>query len=146
MTMFLEDLADPAVLPRVTEVNRGFYEAAAAGSLVVRRCDACGLLFHYPRPYCPTCHSSRLSWTPVSGEGTVRVAAPVYRPAWDDLPRGAPYIVVLVQLDEGPQLLSTLERCVPSAARAGVRVRAAFERVGELGLVRFVPADPGPDH
>ncbi|MBN9620748.1 MAG: OB-fold domain-containing protein [Actinobacteria bacterium] len=140
MTSYLDDLADPEVLPRVDEVNRGHFEAAANGRLVVRQCEACELLFHYPRPFCPRCHSAELRWTEVSGEATVVVAAVVSRPPWNDLPRAAPYPVVIVRLAEGPQMLSTVEQCDPASVVPGLAVRAAFERLGDIGLVRFVPA------
>ncbi|MCX6465708.1 Zn-ribbon domain-containing OB-fold protein [Pseudonocardia alni] len=140
MTTYLDGLADPEVLPRVDEVNRGHFEAAAQGRLAVRQCTACDLLFHYPRPFCPRCHSAQLRWTDVSGEATVVVAAVVSRPPWNDLPRAAPYPVVIVRLAEGPQMLSTVEHCDPASVVPGMAVRAAFERVGDIGLVRFVPA------
>lgn len=139
MTGFVTGLADPAVLPRVEEVNRGFFEAAAAGRLAVRRCTSCDALFHYPRPQCPHCHSDALVWQDVSGDGSVVVAAPVYRPPWDDLPRAVPYTVAIVALAEGPRLLSTVEQIDPGRVVPGLAVCARFERVGSLGLVRFVP-------
>ncbi|GAA2536347.1 MULTISPECIES: Zn-ribbon domain-containing OB-fold protein [Pseudonocardia] len=140
MTTYLDGLADPEVLPRVDDVNRGHFEAAAKGRLAVRQCTACDLLFHYPRPFCPRCHCARLRWTDVSGEATVVVSAVVSRPPWNDLPRAAPYPVVIVRLAEGPQMLSTVEHCDPASVVPGMAVRAAFERVGDIGLVRFVPA------
>lgn len=139
-TTYLDGLADPEVLPRIDEVNRGHYEAAAQGRLAVRECTACGLLFHYPRPFCPGCHSAELKWTDLSGNATVLVAAIVSRPPWNELPRSAPYPVVVVRLAEGPQMLSTVECCDPAAVVAGMAVRAAFERIGDIGMVRFVPA------
>lgn len=141
MNTYLEGLADPEVLPRLDEINRGHFEAAAQGRLAVRECTACALLFHYPRPRCPRCHSAKLRWTDLSGEATVVSAAVVSRPPWDDLPRSAPYAVVVVRLAEGPQMLSTVEGCDPAAVLSGMAVRAAFERVSDdVGLVRFVPA------
>ena len=137
---YLQGLADPAVLPRIDEVNRGHFEAAAQGRLAVRECTACGLLFHYPRPFCPRCRCAELTWTDLSGNATVLVAAVVSRPPWNDLPRSAPYPVVVVRLAEGPQMLSTVEGCDPATVVAGMAVRAAFERIGDIGMVRFVPA------
>lgn len=137
---YLQGLADPEVLPRINEVNRGHFEAAAQGRLAVRECTACGLLFHYPRPFCPRCHSAELTWTDLCGDATVLVAAVVSRPPWNDLPRPARYSVVVVRLAEGPQMLSTVECCDPAAVVPGMAVRAAFERVGDIGMVRFVPA------
>lgn len=136
----LDGLADPAVLPRVDEINRGHFEAAAEGRLALRRCAGCDLLFHYPRPRCPRCLSPDLVWEDVSGEATVLTAAQVSRPPWDDLPRPVPYVVAVVRLAEGPQMLTTVEGAGATDVRAGTAVRAAFERVGDIGLVRFVPA------
>lgn len=140
MTVYLEGLADPKVLPRVDEVNRGHFEAAAHGRLAVRQCTACGLPFHYPRPQCPRCHSAELHWVDLSGDATVLVASVVSRPPWNDLPRPVPYAVAVVRLAEGPQMLTTVEQCDPAQVVPGMAVQAAFERVGDLGLVRFVPA------
>lgn len=140
MNTTFENLADPEVLPRVTEVNRGHYEAAAEGLLAVRRCELCGLLFHYPRPHCPGCHSTSLTWEDLSGRGRVVVAAVVSRPPWNEMPREAPYAVALIELDEGPRMLSTVENCPPDSVRAGMTVHAGFERIGEYGLVRFAPS------
>lgn len=142
----VEGLADPRVLPRVTDVNRPFFAAAARGQLVLPRCARCAAVFFYPRPACPTCHGRDISWIDASGRGIVRVAVPVHRPPWDDLPRVSPYVVALVQLAEGPTMLSTIEGAEPDAVSAGLAVRAVFERVGgDVGLVRFAPSDPtGP--
>lgn len=133
----LEGLADPEVLPRVTDVNRGHYEAAAQERLVVRRCGGCGLLFHYPRPRCPGCHSEDLAWEQLSGRARIAVSAVVSRPPWNDIPREVPYVVALVDLEEGPRMLSTVEGAGGRTVEPGSRVEAVFERVGELGLVRF---------
>ena len=117
-----------------------YWAAAREGRLLIARCAGCGRAHHYPRPFCPRCHCAQLRWTDVSGEATVVVSAVVSRPPWNDLPRAAPYPVVIVRLAEGPQMLSTVEHCDPASVVPGMAVRAAFERVGDIGLVRFVPA------
>lgn len=137
----LEGLADPETLPSPTPVSEPYFAAAARGELVFQRCDA-GHAFLYPRSVCPTCHSTELTWERSADEGEVVTFAPVYRPPWNDLARPVPYVIALVALDEGPQLLSTLEGVDPPAVHIGLRVRAVFEPVDEdVGLVRFVTAD-----
>ena len=136
-------LADPSALPRLDEVSAPYFEAAARGELVFQRCEQ-GHAFLYPRVVCPTCHSRSLSWETSAGTGEIVTFAPIHRPPWDDLPRPSPYVVVLVVLDEGPQLLSTLERIAPDEVRIGMRVQAVFERLdARRGLVRFVPSEDG---
>jgi uncharacterized OB-fold protein len=134
-------LADPEALPRPGPVSAPYFEAAARGQLLFQRCAA-GHAFLYPRMLCPVCHERRLGWEPAGGGGEVVTFAVVHRPPWDELPRPLPYVIVLVRLDEGPQLLSTLEGIDHQRVRIGMRVTAAFEQVRErLGLVRFVPAE-----
>jgi uncharacterized OB-fold protein len=137
----VKGLADPAALPHPDAVSSPYFEAAAQGRLLFQRCAA-GHAFLYPRALCPFCHERRLRWERSAGLGEVVSFVVVHRAPWDDLPRPLPYAVVLVRLDEGPQLLSTLEEVAHTRVRIGMRVRAAFERVDErVGLVRFVPAD-----
>lgn len=145
MTTFLtERLADPDTLPTPTDISAPFFAGAARGEVHHQRCDACGLAFLYPRARCPACHAERLTWRRSAGRGEIVSFAPVHRVPWNEFPRPVPYTIVLVRLDEGPQLMSTLEDADPADVVIGARVRAAFERVREdLGLVRFVPDQEG---
>ncbi|HTK62914.1 MAG TPA: OB-fold domain-containing protein [Pseudonocardia sp.] len=136
----LEMLHDPEALPRLDEVNRPYFAAAARGELIFQRCVN-GHPFLYPRLLCPTCHSEELAWESAAGTGEVVSFAPVHRPPWNSFPRQDPYLIVLVRLDEGAQLMSSLEGVAIDEVAIGLKVRATFEQVNdELGLVRFVPA------
>ena len=140
VSSFLDGLHDPEALPPLTDVNRRYFAAAACGVLVFQRC-ANGHPFLYPRLVCPVCYEAELAWETAAGTGEIVSFAPVYRRPWDSFPRNEPYVVVLVQLDEGPRLLASLEDAAPDEVVIGARVRAVFERVNEdLGLVRFRPA------
>ena len=142
--MTLQGLADPNALPAITDTNRPFFRAAAEGRLVLPKCVPCDTPFFYPRLVCPTCLSDQIDWVEASGHGTVVVAVPVHRPPWNDLPRPVPYVIAIVQLAEGPRMLSTIEQVDPINVQAGMAVEARFEHVSdELGLVRFVPAATG---
>lgn len=135
----LEGLHDPKTLPEVSETSAPYFAAAARGELCHQRCDACAHAFLYPRALCPACHGNQLSWEVSAGRGEVVSCAPVHRPPWNEFARPVPYTIVLVRLDEGPQLLSTLEHIDPADVAIGARVQAAYERVrDDLGLVRFV--------
>ncbi|MEB2346596.1 MAG: OB-fold domain-containing protein [Deltaproteobacteria bacterium] len=133
-------MAGAPPLPRPDPLTRPFWEACRRRELVVSRCEACGHAFLPPGPCCPRCWSRRLAWRRASGRGRVWSFA-VYRRTYDPaLP--APYVVALVELEEGARLVSNLVGCAPEAARVDLPVRVRFDEVGELVLPRFEPA-PG---
>lgn len=79
---------------------RGYFEAARAGRLVVRRCESCGLLRYPPGAGCPWCGATGWAWQEVSGRGTIHayeIVVQAIQPGFRDL---APYAVVVVELDE----------------------------------------------
>jgi uncharacterized OB-fold protein len=144
MTKWLDGLADQRVLPEPDGVSAPFFAAATRGELTFQRCAA-GHPFLYPRPACPVCGSRELGWERAGGGGEIISFAAVHRPAWNDLERPAPVVLIVVRLEEGPRMLSTLEKASAEQARIGLPVQAAFERIREgLGLVRFTPADRSP--
>lgn len=109
--------ADPAPyplpLPLEDAVTAPWWAATRERRLLVQRCGTCGRAQHYPRPLCTTCHGEALVFTQASGRGTVHSATSVTRPPHPDL--AAPYVIALVDLAEGPRLLT---RLVPTGGEA----------------------------
>lgn len=105
--------ADPTTQP--------FWQACAEGRLLVQRCRNCGAHQFYPRPFCLACEDTALEWTESGGEGTIYSITTVRIPVTDALP--PPYLLALVDLDEGPRLLTNIE--APAAA-IGDRVAVAW--------------------
>ena len=112
--------------PPVSPETAPFWEAAASGRLLVKRCEACGELHHYPRAACPFCGSDRTSWQEASGRGTI-YSYSVFRRA------PVPYAIAYVTLEEGPTMMTNIVDGDLDALRIGQRVR-----------VRFTPTDGGP--
>lgn len=122
MTDSFSDLgaADPTTEP--------FWQACAERRLVVQRCGDCGACQHYPRPFCLACGSSRLGWAEATGRGTVYSVATMRLPVTDELV--PPYQIALVDLDEGPRLLTNI---AGPDAHIGDRVTLAWrDRSGGL--------------
>jgi uncharacterized OB-fold protein len=117
-----------------------YWQAAATGELVVQRCDACGRAQLYPRVVCAACHGDELRWVTVSGNGTVYTYSVVYRPM-ANYAEPVPYIVAVVELEEGPRLTTRLVGLNPEDPFIGMRVRVDFEqRDGRsLPVFRQVP-------
>ncbi len=110
-TFPLSDLgaADPTTEP--------FWTACGDHRLVVQHCGACGSHQFYPRPFCLACESNALEWTEAKGTGTIYALTTVRLAVVEDL--SPPYLLALVDLDEGPRLLTNI---VSGPARIGDRV------------------------
>lgn len=118
-----------------------FWAGCRRGELRLQRCAACGAWQFYPRPFCAACSATALRWERASGLGTVRSWTVVRRPVDPAWAAAAPYLLVLVALDEGPTLMSVLAAGGPDDARVGMRVRVSFEDgPGGPHLPRFRPA------
>ena len=118
----------PKILPPETEVSRPFWEGCREGELRLQRCGSCGEYQFYPRIICSHCSSSELSWEVVSGLGKVASFSVVQRaisPAYI-----APYVVALIDLDEGPRMMSSIVGCEPEDVSVGAAVRVTFEQWG----------------
>lgn len=87
-------------IPEFDHEHRGYFEHAAQGELVVKRCSDCGKLRWPPGPACPFCTSLQWAWQPVSGRGTIFSYEIVTQAIQPGFAGWVPYPVVLVELDE----------------------------------------------
>ena len=102
-----------------------FWQACAEGRLTVQRCSACGTHQFYPRPFCLSCEATELTWVDTQGTGTIYSLTTIRIPVTPEL--APPYILALVDLDEGPRLLTNIE--APSA-HIGDRVSVGWRARG----------------
>lgn len=108
-----------------------YRDKLAQGSFEIQRCSGCAKHVFYPRVLCPHCGSDRLEWATPSGRGTVYSTTVVRRKAADV----GDYNVALVDLEEGPRMMSRVVTVVPDAVLIGMTVKA---RVTD-GVVEFIP-------
>lgn len=127
--------------PRPEALTAAFWDACRRGALEVSACEDCGHLFLPPGPRCPACWSARLAARPVSGRGRVFSFAVYRRTYHPGMP--APYVVALIELDEGPRLVSNVVGCAPEAVTVDMPVEVRFEQAGDFKLPRFAPASGG---
>jgi uncharacterized OB-fold protein len=131
----------PLPRPLSPEVTRPFWEAATRHELVMPRCTTCDHLFFYPRSECPRCLSNHLEWVRVSGRGRLHTYTIVYQPANAAFRDDTPYIYAVVQLDEGPRMVSNVVQCDLDAVKVDMPLEAIFDDVTpECTLVKFKPA------
>jgi uncharacterized OB-fold protein len=119
--------------PLVNAENRPYFEAAALGRLLVKRCAACGEFHFYPRAICPHCFSERTEWREAAGTGTIY--------SYSVMRHGVPFAISYVTLDEGVTMLANVVDCDLDALRIGQKVRVVFRPTdGEAVVPMFTPA------
>jgi len=125
-------------LPVPDRETAPFWEAAREGRLRIQRCRGCGRTVFYPRSLCPHCHSAELEWVDCSGRGSVYSFTVVQRTS-EEFKAELPFIVGLVELEEGVRMMARLEVAEPAV---GMSVEVWFERVSdELSLPHFKEVD-----
>ena len=132
----------PAPAPNVLPEVKPFWDATAEGRLVLPQCVECQTLVWYPRPFCPACGSLKVSWIAASGRGTVYSYTVIRQNFSRSFRHLIPYVVALVDLEEGPRLMTNIVGCEPADVSVGMPVQVRFERVSDdASLPVFTPRD-----
>jgi uncharacterized OB-fold protein len=128
----------PLPTPTVTPLNGPYWAGLAQGELRFQRCAPCDHAWLPPREECPRCLAADWRWDVAAGRGKV-VSWVVYHHAFHDaLADRLPYNVALVELDEGPRLITNITGDVEDLG-VGRRVRLRVEREEEVPVARFTP-------
>jgi uncharacterized OB-fold protein len=135
-------------LPTPDPVTAPFWESLKAHAIKLQRCGGCGQFIFYPRAICPACMSDDLIWTPVTGRGTVHAVTIPHRPPNPAFGSDVPYVVALVELEEGPRMLTNLVDVEPTPedVRVGMPVQLIYDDVTDtMTLLRFRPGESSAD-
>lgn len=92
--------------PTVTQLTKPFWDAIADGVFLIQKCASCGTHVFYPRPICPHCWQDALEWTEASGQGHIKSFSEIWKPGHAGWVPATPYLVGLVELAEGPTVMS----------------------------------------
>jgi hypothetical protein len=127
-------------LPRPSPESSPYWEAAKHHRLEIQRCNACGKFWFPPSASCPHCLAADFAWTAVSGKGKVYsfvVFHRVYHPSYEG---EVPYAVALVELDEGPRMLTNIVGIPVDQIRCEMAVTAMFDDVADgVAIPKFTP-------
>ena len=127
-------------LPRIDEESRGWWEALGRHELYVQRCRDCDTLRLPPRAVCPVCLSSAVVWERASGRGTVYSFTVTHQNQAPGFREELPYVLAVVELEEGPRLVTNVVGCAPDEVRIGMAVEVTFDDVTpEVTLPKFRP-------
>mgnify|MGYP005864352037 CR=1 FL=1 len=134
----MTEIAKP--LPQPTIDSAPFWEYCRQHELRMQKCQDCGHVRYPPNVLCPKCLSEKASWEELSGRGTVYswiIFHQIYHPAFA---ADVPYPVAIVELDEGPRLLTNIVLCPVDQISIGLPVEVVFEDMTEsVALPKFKP-------
>jgi uncharacterized protein len=125
-------------LPVPTPETQHFWDGTARGELLLQRCRDCKTIYFPPQPFCPSCSSDDVEVVRASGRGSLssyvinQRAAPGFE---------APYVIAVVELEEGPRLLTNLVGVEPDPQLLplDLPLEAVFESFGDVRLPFFRP-------
>ena len=128
-------------LPTIDLETQPFWDGLKEGKFLLRHCNACGTDHYYPRPFCPSCWSDDVSWKEASGRGKVYTYSVVHV---NDLPpfnERVPYVAAIVELDEGPRLMTNIEGVPFDELRADMAVVVEYKPISDdVTIPVFRPA------
>ena len=121
--------------PQPNLETQPFWDAAADGKLLIKKCNACGEVHFYPRAMCPFCFSDKTVWQEASGDGVIYTYSVMRRGA------PVPYAIAYVTLAEGPTMMTNIVDCDLDQIRVGQAVKLVFKpSEGGPPVPMFTPA------
>jgi uncharacterized protein len=128
-------------LPTPDAETQPWWDAARKGRLLIKRCRACAKAFFYPRPFCPACWSDDVDWEEASGRAVLYTYSVVHRNDLPPFPERVPYVAAVVDLEEGPRMMTNVVGCDHDDLAVGMDLTVEFrQETDEVTVPVFRPA------
>lgn len=125
----------PLPAPVANADSLPYWNAARERRLLIRKCKACATLHFMPRYLCPVCWSDQLEWVESKGGGSVHSYTVIRRAPAPAFAARVPYVVALIDLDEGPRMITNIIGDDALDVRIGDRVKVTFEDRGDGAML-----------
>ncbi len=123
--------------PEPTPETKHFWEGTRNGKLLLQRCKDTGKAYFPPRPFSPYTGSRNVEVFEASGKATLHSYVIHHRPVPGFKP---PYAIAVVELEEGPRMMTNIVDCDPESVRIGMKVEVTFDdATEEVTLPMFRP-------
>ncbi len=131
-------------LPEPTPETQEFWDGLKRHELRIQRCLDCDRFYFFPRPFCPHagCRSGNVQWETVSGRAKLHTYVISHR-GFGGFAEDVPYVIAVVELDEGPRMLTNLVEVepTPEALPVDLPLEIVYDDVtDEVTLAKFRPA------
>lgn len=127
----------------ITPESKPYWDGMKESKLMLPKCQDCGQVHFYPRVFCPACHSRNLTWIQGSGKGKLYSFAILQRPFNRAVKVPTPYVLAMVELEEGPRMMSVLVNVAPDPAvvKCDMPVEIVYKKLtDEATIPLFQPA------
>ena len=124
-------------LPTVTGETMPYWEACRRGELLIQRCRDCDQYQWYPRGICANCFAGKVQWVKASGKGKVWTFTVTRQNRTPGFSEECPYVLALVELDEGIKMFTNIVGCDPGQVKIGMPVEVTFVRATDQVTVPF---------
>lgn len=120
--------------PELNPGDQPYFDAAAEGKLMLKKCSDCGEYHHYPRAICPHCFSGKVEWVQAKGTGEIYTYSVTRRGG------PVPYCIAYVKLDEGVTMMTNIVDCDLDSVKIGQKVKVVFKKSeGGFSMPVFTP-------
>ena len=129
-------------LPKVNADTKPFWDACRNHELRFQKCTECGHVRWPPSILCPLCYSNKTEWIHASGKGTVFSFVVYHKAFHPGFEADLPYVVAIVELQEGPYFLTNIVGCDPGEMSCEMPVDVVWEDITEeFSLPKFRPSE-----
>ena len=128
-------------LPSISGETKPYWDSCRRGQLLIQKCDSCGEYQFYPRGICANCWSNDIQWITSSGKGTVWTFTVTYQNGTPGFAEDVPYVLALVELEEGVRMFTNIVECDPRSVTIGMPVEVTFvQATNQISVPYFKPA------
>ena len=131
----MSDTSSRRPMPQPTPWSKRFWDAARQRRLAIQVCENCQTRIMYPKKYCPACLSEKLGWIDSRGRGEVYTYTVQVRSAPSVFADMVPYVIAVIRLDEGVQLMSNIVGDGAASVQCGDRVVVDFAPMPDSDVV-----------
>jgi uncharacterized protein len=129
------------IKPAASKLSDEFYGHFSRGKLCLQRCVDCRSWIHIPREMCARCGSFDLEWDECSGRAELFTWTETILAPLSTLNDDVPFTVALVQLEEGPRVVSRIVNVESGELASGLKLKVRFDKVDQnITLATFEPA------
>ncbi len=126
-------MSSPLPVPLLNADAGSYWQSAQDGRLTLQHCSSCEKHRFPPRALCPHCHSIDMNWVDASGAGIVHSFTIVHRAPSPAFRAATPYVIALIDLAEGPRMMTNIVGPDALDVAIGDAVEVTFEMRGDDG-------------